>query len=129
LIEDRNGLKQYFMRDFRKLKIWSKGIEIAVEVYEMVKNLPDNERYGLVSQMTRAAVSVPSNIAEGSSRSSEKDYSHFLEIALGSAYELETQLIITKLIGFHKDHNIDVLIETVVAEEKMLTGFINQVKK
>jgi four helix bundle protein len=117
------------MRDFRKLQIWSKGIEINTEVYLLTKYMPDSERYGLISQMTRAAVGIPSNIADGSGRHSDKDYAHFLEMSLGSAYELETQLIVTKKIGFHKDYKIDELIDNVIAEEKMLTVFINKLKK
>lgn len=84
------------MRNFRKLKIWEQGIEIVKEVYKLSQKLPSEEKFGLKSQITRAAVSIPSNIAEGSSRNSEVEFKRFLEIAMGSLFELETQLIIVQ---------------------------------
>jgi len=82
------------VRSFRELEIWKKGIEIVKEVYQASKLLPKDEQYGIRSQITRAAISIPSNIAEGSSRNSEIEFKRFLEIAIGSAFELETQLVI-----------------------------------
>jgi four helix bundle protein len=82
------------MRDFRKFEIWNQGMDLSVKVYEIVKQLPKEELYGLRSQITRAVVSIPSNIAEGCSRGSEKDFKRFLEISLGSAFELETGLVL-----------------------------------
>lgn len=82
------------MHNFKKLDIWTLGMEICKDVYTFCTNLPGNEKYGLVSQIQRAAVSIPSNIAEGSSRSSNKDFARFLDIALGSSYEVQTQLMI-----------------------------------
>jgi hypothetical protein len=70
------------MKNFRELRIWQKGMEIAGQVYKLVESFPKEERFGLSLQMTKAAISIPSNIAEGSSRTSEKDYNRFLEIAL-----------------------------------------------
>jgi four helix bundle protein len=87
------------MRNFKELKIWQKGFEISVLCYDLIGTFPPSEKFGLSSQLTRAAVSIPSNIAEGSSRSSEKDYSRFIEISLGSSYEMETQLMIAKAVG------------------------------
>jgi len=82
------------MRNFKQLLIWQKGFQIAVKSYQVVSSFPKEEKYSITSQITRAAVSIPSNIAEGSSRSSMKDYNRFLEISLGSSFELETQLLI-----------------------------------
>jgi four helix bundle protein len=82
------------VRNFRELEIWKKGIEIVKEVYQASKLLPKDEQYGIRSQITRAAISIPSNIAEGSSRNSEIEFKRFPEIAIGSAFELETQLVI-----------------------------------
>jgi len=82
------------MRNFRKLKIWKQGIDIVKEIYKISQKLPSEEKFGLKSQITRAAVSIPSNIAEGSSRSSNKDFNRFLEIALGSLFELQTQIVL-----------------------------------
>lgn len=82
------------MRNFRKLKIWEQGIDIVKEIYRLSQKLPANEKFGLISQITRAAVSIPSNIAEGSSRNSQIEFKRFLEIAMGSVFEVETQLVI-----------------------------------
>ena len=84
------------MRNFKELKIWQKGFQIAGDTYNLIQSFPSTERFALSSQITRAAVSIPSNIAEGSSRKSDKDYSRFIEISLGSSYELETQLLIAQ---------------------------------
>jgi four helix bundle protein len=87
------------MRNFKELKIWQKGIEIAVKTYRFAETLPKEDKYAIVQQMTKAGVSIPSNIAEGSSRKSEKDYLRFIELSLGSTFELETQLIISEKLG------------------------------
>lgn len=87
------------MADYRELTVWKKGIELVACVYRFTENFPQSEQYGLTSQMRRAAVSVPSNIAEGSRRK-HKDSKHFLMIAFGSASELETQLEITKILDY-----------------------------
>ena len=88
------------MRNFKELKIWQKGFEIAVDTYKLTETFPPTEKFSLAQQATRAAVSIPSNIAEGSSRFSEKDYKRFIEISLGSSFELETQLLIAKAVNF-----------------------------
>ena len=82
------------MHNFKELQVWKLSKDFCIEIYKVTKNFPASEKYGITSQLTRAAVSVPSNIAEGSSRKSDKDFSRFIDIALGSSYELETQLII-----------------------------------
>src|SRR6476660_2544923 len=84
------------MRNFKELKIWQKGIEIAVKTYKLTDTFPKEDKFGICQQMNNAGTSIPSNIAEGSSRKSEKDYARFIEIALGSNFELETQLIIAE---------------------------------
>ncbi len=81
---------------FRNLIVWQKGIVLAKETYALTAKLPKNEQYGLGSQMQRAAVSIPSNLAEGSKRGTKKDFAQFVRIAIGSAAELETQLVIAK---------------------------------
>lgn len=91
------------MRNFKQLKIWQKGFQIAVKSIRLTEEFPKEERYGLTSQISRASISIPSNIAEGSSRSSGKDYKRFLEISLGSSYELETQLLIAKAVNYGKE--------------------------
>lgn len=87
------------MKNYRELIIWRKGIEIVKAVYQLTKQFLTEEKYGIVTQVSRAAVSIPANIAEGSSRSSDKDYARFLQISLGSAFEVQTYLIIAKDMG------------------------------
>ncbi len=114
------------MRNFRKLQIWERGMEIVRKTYSLSKQLPAGERFGLASQITRAAVSIPSNIAEGSGRTTDKDKRRFAEIALGSAFELETQMLIIKEIGLANPDDCDKLIECLYEEQRMINSFINK---
>lgn len=88
------------MHTFKNLIVWQKSIELVIAIYELTASYPKEEIYGLISQTRRAAVSVPSNIAEGRRRGSDPQYLHFLEIALGSTAELETQLLLAKELSF-----------------------------
>jgi four helix bundle protein len=101
------------IRTFRDLKIWQKGIELVKEAYELSKAFPKEEQYGLSAQMRRAAVSVPSNIAEGFRRRHAKEYKQFLNIALGSCAELETQLVIAKELNYIGDISLQRILEIV----------------
>ena len=94
------------MRDFRKLDIWHLGMKIVKDVYTLTAKLPPSERFGMQLQMRKAVISMPSNIAEGCSRSSNKDTRRFLEISLGSAFELETQLLAGQMIGFFSEEDV-----------------------
>lgn len=109
------------MRNFRELNIWKKGIEIAVEVYKILHELPEYEKFGLRIQMAKSSTSIPSNIAEGCGKSSDKDFKRYLEISLGSAYELETQLIIANKVH---DINIELIINNVQEEQRMISSLI-----
>ena len=111
------------MRNFKELKIWQKGIDIAVKTYQFTRTLPTQDKYAIVQQMTKASVSISSNIAEGSSRKSEKDYSRFIEISLGSAFELETQIIIAEKLSKGNQQLLQDLKTEVCDEQRMLTGF------
>lgn len=113
------------MRNFKELKIWQKGFQIAVNSFRITESFPQQEKFGLSSQINKAGVSIPSNIAEGSSRTSDKDYNRFIEIALGSSYELETQLLIAKEIRYGNEALIVTTLELLTEEEKMLTAFSN----
>lgn len=112
------------MRNFRKLIIWKDAIEIVKKVYQIASQLPNEEKYGLKSQISRASVSIPSNIAEGSSRRSEIEYKRFLEIALGSAFELETQLIIIRELSLVKTEDINKLLEDLSTEQRSINKLI-----
>ena len=117
------------MKDFKKLDVWQRGIKIVELAYLLTKKLPNEERFNLVSQINRSAVSVPSNIAEGSSGKSEKDYFRFLEIALGSCFELETQIIILNVLNFAKEQDTQQILECIEIEEKQLFSFMGLLNK
>jgi four helix bundle protein len=114
------------MRNFKELKIWQKGFEIAIDTYKLVEGFPKSEKFSLAQQATRSASSIPSNIAEGSSRRSEKDYYRFIEISLGSSFELETQLLIAKAVNFGDSILIDNTLNKIDEEQKMLIAFSNR---
>lgn len=117
------------MRNFKALKIWQKGFDIAVNSYKLVDTFPKTEKYSLSQQITRAAVSIPSNIAEGSSRMSEKDYNRFLEFSLGSSFELETQYMIAKAVNFGDQQLIENGLQMIDEEQKMVMSFMTKLKK
>src|SRR5688572_26720461 len=96
------------MNNFKDLKIWQKSVDLAVRIYEITKAFPKDEMYGLTSQMRRSAVSISSNISEGSGRNTDKDFNYFLGISYGSSCELETQLIIAERVR---------LIDTLILQE------------
>lgn len=106
------------------LNVWKESMELAKNIYLVTKNFPRDEIYGITSQMRRAAVSIPSNIAEGSARQSDKELIQFLYIALGSLAELQTQLILSKDIGY-LDNDFKVNIESI---RKKLLGLIKYLK-
>ena len=110
------------MHNFRNLQIWKDAMDLAQAVYEITEALPKMETYGLISQITRAAVSVPSNIAEGSGRS-DKDFSHFLTIALGSLFELNTQIMLSERIGYLTSEQSLALQGRADKLQMMITGF------
>ena len=117
------------MRNFKELKIWQKGFQIALNSIKIASSLPSHEKFGLSSQISRSSVSIPSNIAEGSSRTSDKDYNRFIEISLGSSFELETQLLIVKEAKYGDELLINETLMLLTEEEKMLTAFSNSLKK
>lgn len=111
------------MRNFKELKIWQKGFQLAINCFKITSTFPAQEKFGLVSQLNRAGVSIPSNIAEGSSRNSDKDYNRFIEISLGSCFEAETQLLIAQELGFGETQLTEDTLAILAEEEKMLTAF------
>lgn len=110
---------------FKDLRVWQMSVDLAESVYFVARQLPTEERFGLASQMQRAAVSIPSNIAEGSKRSSRADYKQFCKIALGSAAELETQLVLVRKLYPHVTIPHEILhdLENV---QKMLASLANK---
>jgi four helix bundle protein len=114
--------------NFRKLNVWVESIELTTSIFQAVKQFPDYEKYGLISQLTRSAVSVPSNIAEGCSRKSNKVFANFLEIGLGSAFELETQLIISNNIEYLKNKEFEELLNKCHSIQKKLHNLIEKIE-
>ena len=120
-----NGVKSY-----KELFIWQKGIRLVVLVYKLIKNFPQDEIYALTSQIKRASVSIPSNIAEGFGRRTDKSFNHFLNISRGSLNEVETQLIIAKELEFKIDENLFNEIMSLIDEEsKMINAFSKNLKE
>ena len=117
------------MRNFREYDIWIDSMNIVEEIYLLADSFPDKEKFGLSSQITRCAVSIPSNIAEGASRTSEKDFARFLEIALGSCFELETQLLISERRAYCSAEKIREIKEVLISIQKRIQGLIKKLKR
>jgi len=114
------------MHNFKKLDIWIKSMDLASEIYLLTNSFPSIERFGLISQMQRSAVSIPSNIAEGSAKSSNKDFSRFLEMSIGSSFELETQLILATKLNY-LESEVSISTQSKINElQKMIIGFKNK---
>jgi len=116
------------MKDFKKLMIWQKGMVLASEIYKASKFFPKEELFGLRSQTTRAAVSIPANIAEGSAKKSQKEYKYFLEVSLGSAFELETHLLIAKGQNWFPEEIINELLSKAIEEQRRVSSFITKLE-
>jgi len=111
------------MHQFKELQIWKKSRLFCSKIYNVTATFPSEEKFGIINQLRRASVSIPSNIAEGSSRNSNKDFARFLEIAIGSAYEVETQLLISSDLGFINEKNTTELISLLGEITKMTSRF------
>jgi four helix bundle protein len=116
------------MHRFKDLEIWKLSRLFCTQIYFVTANFPDNEKFGLTNQLRRASVSIPSNIAEGSSRSSNKDFSRFIEIAIGSIYEIETQLLIASDLGYIIKTKLDELLYNLDLIIKMTSKFRSTLK-
>ena len=114
--------------NFRQLNIWKDAVNLAKEIYQLTQSLPSEHKFGISNQMFRAAVSISSNIAEGSAKASQKEFAYFLSTSLGSAYELETQLVITGQCGISVANQVEALIVKVQVLQKQIMSFTNVVK-
>ena len=112
------------MHDYKKLKIWEKSVELAIELYRITSTFPKDEIYGMTSQIRRAGVSIPSNIAEGCGRNYPKDSIQFFYIARGSIYELETQLYLSFDLEYIEAVKLNQLLILTETTRKLLSGFI-----
>ena len=111
------------MKNFKELIVWKLSLEISKAVFRMVESFSKEDKWTIGQQMIRAAISIPSNIAEGSSRSSEKEYNRFIEISLGSAFELETQLLIAISNSRCNEECINNIMPLLLRVQKMLSSF------
>ena len=111
--------------NYKNLKIWNLGIEIVDDVFNLIGEFPKDEKFGLSSQISRCSVSIPSNIAEGSSRT-DKSFSHFIDIALGSSFELDTQLIIAFKRNYISTEKLKLIQEKIEEFQKMTMSFQNK---
>jgi len=116
------------MHHFKELNVWQKSIQLATNIYDLTTQYPKQETYGLTSQIRRCTISISSNIAEGAGRFSEKEFRHFLNIAYGSSFELETQLIISKNLKYVDDDSFETLNNKITDVQKMLYKLIKSIK-
>jgi four helix bundle protein len=119
------------MNNYKELKVWQSAIKLVIGIYKITEEFPQHEIYGLTSQLRRCAVSIPSNIAEGCGRNTNKDFNHFLTIALGSTCELETQLIIANKLSYFSDKTFKESCDRIYEIQKMINGLktFNNTKK
>ena len=110
------------MHNFKELTVWQEAIKLTKNIYSITSSYPKEEKYGIISQIRRASVSIPSNIAEGSGRDSKKEFNQFLNISLGSCFELETQLIISEKLDFIANDDFLQMNQMLVNIQKMLNG-------
>ncbi|MGV3585982.1 MAG: four helix bundle protein [Adhaeribacter sp.] len=117
------------MHKFKELRIWQEAMALTKIIYTATASFPTREKYGLTSQLNRAAVSVPSNIAEGAGRESNKEFLHFLNIALGLSFELETQVLLAHSFGFIADDKFLALAEQIDKTQRMINSFRSSITK
>ena len=117
------------IRTHRDLEVWKKSINLITDIYELTKNYPKDELFSLTSQIRRAAISIPSNIAEGSARNHDKEFIQFLYISLGSCSELETQLIISFNLKYIDKSQMELFDNKIFEIRRMLLGLIRGVRK
>jgi four helix bundle protein len=117
------------MRPHEKLEVWAKAVEFVVTIYQKTSAFPSEEKFGLTSQVRRAAVSIPANIAEGAARQTSKEFLHFLSIAQGSASELETELLIANRLGYLEQQTYEVMYIELNAIARMIVGLAQHLKR
>jgi four helix bundle protein len=116
------------MHNYKELKVWKKSVDLATLVYSSTQLFPKTEQYGLCQQIRRSVVSISSNIAEGAGRNSDKEFSHFLSIAYGSLYELETQLIISMNLGYISADTFGLMEKEITELQKMIYSLIKKLE-
>jgi four helix bundle protein len=114
------------MHNYKNLKIWHEAMDLVTEVYSLTKKFPEQERYGLTSQLQRAAVSIPSNIAERTSRASQKEFKHYLSISMGSAFEVTTQLELSFRLSYINEEEKDRILSINDLLQRKIQSFSKQ---
>jgi len=127
--EGRTFVKERVIRSYRDLVVWQKAMELVAEIYRLTRAFPADEMFGLVSQLRRAAVSIPSNIAEGYGRTSTGEYKQFLGHARGSLWEVETQILIAQKLKYLGDEETDGLLKLATETGRILQGLIASLKR
>lgn len=115
--------------DYKELKVWNKAMQLAVSAYEVARLLPPEEKFALADQIRRSAVSIPSNIAEGHGRRSDKEFLQFLYVARGSVFELETQIKLCIVLHGINDNRINHTLDLIQETSKMITSFVSFLKR
>ncbi len=116
------------MRNYRNLDVWKKSHQLALKVYDVTKLFPSEEKFGIISQLRRASLSIPTNIVEGASRNSEKEFAYFINIASGSSAEVEYLLEFSKSIAYLSIEDFDILNREVIIIRKMLNSLYQKLK-
>lgn len=116
------------MHNYKDLKVWQKGIDLVSDVYQLTSNFPESEKFGLISQIRRCAISIPSNIAEGSGRRTNMDFIRFLDISNGSSFELESHLIISKNLNLITESDISDVLNRLIEIQKMIFRLVETLK-
>ena len=111
------------MQDFKKIDVWTRSFKFSSEIYKATSSFPDNEKFGLTSQIRRASLSIPINIAEGSGRNSRKEFANFLQIAIGSTSEVECELLLAKELNFLTEEKFSYLNNEISEIKRMLSSF------
>jgi four helix bundle protein len=116
------------MQDFRKLIVWDKTQDLTLRIYKATMNFPTNEKFGLIAQMRSASSSIGANIAEGCGRGSNKEFSRYLHIAIGSAFELENHILLAERLKYLDNEEASLMVEDVIELKRMLSSLIRKVK-
>jgi len=117
------------LKNYKELKVWQRSYQLCLEIYRITKEFPKEERYGLTSQLRRATVSVPSNIAEGYGRKTTADYIRFLYIAYGSNCEIETQILLSGDLGYIEAGKLEIFLERIGEVERMFKALIKSLER
>lgn len=115
-------------RNYRRLTVWQKAMDLTAGVYELTRSLPDTERFGLISQLRRAAVSIPSNIAEGEGRGNDKEFIQYFRIAHGSLQEVETQLYLTQRLLLANEQQTEPLLDLAAEVGRLINGLLRSLR-